>query len=120
MINTVFTWLREKPGFQTLRREALEIAEGEAGLFCLGRKELSRERNILGVTRVRQSVTFKLCIHSADRTVPEFLLALDLTHAPVLGADQTVTCTQGHMSRDDGTLMCRYEATLTFTFTSEE
>ena len=119
MTNTVFTWLKGLPGLERLQREALEAAQGAAGLFCQGRRELSRREDILGCSRVRQSLALKLCLHSTSRDVPEFLLRLDTSGAPILGQDQTVTVTQGKLTRDDGSGLCRYEAIITFTFTSE-
>lgn len=119
MIQTVYNWLHGMPGLENLQREALAAVPGASGLFCKGLKELSRTRNILGGTRIRQSLTFTLCLHSTAREVPDIFLKPDTRNAPILGADQTVTVTQGHLSRDDGTGICRYEAVITFTFTSE-
>ncbi len=119
MTNTVFSWLRSLPGLENLRQEALEASSGSAGLFCKGCKELSRTRDILGGIRIRQSLTFTLCLHSTSRQVPEFFLQLDTAAAPLLGEDQTVTVTRGRLTRDGGTGICRFEATIIFTFTSE-
>lgn len=119
MTNTVFTWLKGLPGLESLRMEALEAAPGASGLFCKGRKELSRTGDILGGIRIRQSLTFTLCLHSVSREVPDFFLKLDTQNAPILGQDQTVTVTQGHLAKDDGSGICRYEAAITFTFISE-
>ena len=119
MTNTVFAWLKGIPGLEHLKLETLDAAPGAAGLFCKGRQILSRTEDILGNARVRQSLTFQLCLHSTARDVPEFFLALDTKNAPILGEDQTVTVTEGKLSKDDGTGICRYEAVITFTFTSE-
>lgn len=119
MTNTVFIWLKGIPGLETLQQEALAAAPGSSGLFCQGRRELSRTQDILGGLRIRQSLTFQLCLHSVSRQVPDFLLQLDTAGAPVLGTDQTVTVTRGRLVRDGGTGICRYEAAITFTFTSE-
>ena len=119
MTNTVFNWLRGLPGLEDLQQEALSAAPGSSGLFCQGRRELSRTQDILGTTRIRQSLSFRLRLHSISRQVPDFLLQPDTTGAPVLGEDQTVTVTGGRLIRDSGTGICRYEAAITFTFTSE-
>ena len=119
MQNTVLTWLKTLPGLENLRAERLDAEPGAAGLFCGGRKELGRTEDILGSVKCRQSVTFTLCLHSTQRDVPDFFLALDTSGAPSLGADQTVTVTRGKLARDNGTGICRYEAVITFTFTSE-
>ena len=119
MQNTVYHWLKSLPGLEALELERLSAAPGAAGLFCRGRKVLSRSADILGGIRVRQSLTFTLCIHSTSREVPDFFWKLDTQHAPILGDDQTVTVTEGKLSKDDGTGICRYEAVITFTFTSE-
>lgn len=119
MTNTVFSWLKAIPGLEPLKLEVLDGAPGSSGLFCQGRRELSRTQDILGTTRIRQSLTFQLCLHSTSRQVPDFFLKLDTAGAPVLGEDQTVTVTRGRLTRDDGTGICRYEAAITFTFTSE-
>lgn len=119
MINTVFTWLRAVPGLENLRQETLDAAPGSAGLFCQGEKTLWHRPDILGNYQRRQSLTFKLCLHSVSRQIPAFFLALDTSGAPALGANQTVTVTQGRLTRDDGSGICRYEATITFTFTRE-
>ena len=119
MIETVYRWLRGLSGLEHLQQETLGAASGSSGLFCQGQKELWRREDILGAVRCRRSLTFKLCLHSTSRTVPDFLLALDTRDAPILGRDQTVTVTQGRLTRDSGGSICRYEATITFTFTSE-
>jgi len=119
MQNTVFNWLRGIPGLEGLRLETLDAVPGACGLFCQGQKELQRRQDILGTVQCRRSLSFKLCLHSASREVPAFFLALDTADAPVLGHDQTVTVTQGRLDRDAGSGICRYEATITFTFTSE-
>ena len=119
MQNTVYCWLKAMPGLEALEEEKLCAAPGAAGLFCKGRKVLWRREDILGAVRTRQSLTFHLCLHSTSREVPDFLWKLDTRNAPLLGADQTVTVTQGRMTRDGGTGICRYEAVITFTFTSE-
>ena len=120
MQNTVHTWLKGLPGLQDLTLESLQAKEGASGLFCQGQKILSRSSNIWGETQVRKSLTFKLCLHSASRQTPSFFLNLDTSGAPILGQDQTVTVTQGHMTKDDGRGLCRFEATITFTFTRKE
>ena len=119
MTNTVYHWLKGIPGLENLRQEALDAVPGAAGLFCKGRKELSRTQDILGAVRIRQKLTFALCLHSTSREIPNFFLNLDTGNAPILGEDQTVTVTEGALSKDDGTGICRFEATITFTFTSE-
>ena len=120
MQNTVYHWLRAKPGLEEMKLETLEAKAGGAGLFCQGSKVLSRAEDILGNVTVRQSLTFKLCLHSTARTVPAFFLALNTQDAPILGEQQTVTVTGGHMTKDDGRGFCRFEATVTFTFTRKE
>ena len=119
MTNTVYHWLKGSSGLEALKQEMLDAVPGAAGLFCKGRKELSRTADILGGIRVRQKLTFALCLHSTSREVPDFFLRLDTKNAPVLGEDQTVTVTEGKLTKDDGTGICRYEATITFIFTSE-
>ena len=119
MTNTVFAWLKGIPGLENLRQEALDAAPGSAGLFCKGSKILSRTEDILGAVKCRQRLTFQLCLHSASREIPDFFLKLSTKNAPILGEDQTVTVTEGKLSKDDGTGICRYEAVITFTFTSE-
>lgn len=119
MIESVFTWLKGLPGLEKLQQEALAAPSGSSGLFCKGLKVLSRQEDILGAVKCRQSLTFTLCLHSTSREVPDFFLHLDTAAAPVLGADQTVAVTQGRLARDNGTGICRFEATITFTFTSE-
>jgi len=119
MTNTVFNWLKGIPGLEELQQEALAAAPGSSGLFCQGLKELSRTRDILGGIRIRQSLTFTLCLHSTSREVPDFFLQLSTAGAPLLGTDQTVTVTRGRLTRDGGTGICRFEATIIFTFTSE-
>jgi len=119
MQNTVLTWLKGIPGLEGLRLETLDAAPGACGLFCQGLKELGRRQDILGTVQCRRCLTFKLCLHSASREVPDFFLELDTAHAPVLGQDQTVAVTQGGLHRDAGSGICRYEATITFTFTSK-
>lgn len=119
MQNTVYHWLKGISGLENLRPEALEAVPGASGLFCKGRKALARVEDILGNIRTRQSLVFNLCLHSASRQVPDFFLKLDTTNAPVLGENQTVTVTEGRLTKDDGTGICRYEAAITFTFTSE-
>lgn len=119
MQNTVYHWLKGISGLEQLKSEALEAAPGSAGLFCKGRKELWRRADILGAVKCRQSVAFTLCLHSTAREVPDFFLRLDTACAPVFGEDQTVTVTDGKLIRDDGSGICRYEAAITFTFTSE-
>ena len=118
MTNTVFSWLRGLPGLETLQQETLAAASGSSGLFCQGLKELSRTQDILGNIRIRRSLAFTLCLHSTSRQVPDFLLQLDTAGAPLLGENQTVTVTRGRLTRDNGGI-CRYEAAITFTFTSE-
>ena len=118
MTNRVLIWLRGLPGLENLRQEALEAPSGSSGLFCKGLKELSRRSDILGAVKCRQSLTFTLCLHSTSREIPDFFLNLDTAGAPLLGEDQSVTVTQGHLTRDSGGI-CRYEAAITFTFTSE-
>ena len=120
MQNTVHTWLKGLPGLQNLTLETLHAKEGAAGLFCQGQKILSRNLNIWGETQVCKSLTFKLCLHSASRQTPSLFLNLDITGAPILGQDQTVSVTQGHLTKDDGRGLCRFEATITFTFTRKE
>ena len=120
MQNTVHTWLKDLPGLQDLTLETLQAKEGASGLFCQGQKILSRTPNIWGEAQVRKSLTFKLCLHSASRQTPSLFLDLDMSGAPILGQDQTVTVTQGHMTKDDGRGLCRFEATITFTFTRKE
>lgn len=119
MQNTVYHWLKSLPGLEALEQERLSAAPGAAGLFCKGRKELWRREDILGAAKCRQRLTFRLCLHSTGRDVPDFFLKLDTKNAPPLGADQTVTVTEGRLTRDGGTGICRFEATVTFTFTSE-
>ena len=119
MQNTVLTWLKSLPGLENLRPEALDAAPGAAGLFCKGRKVLGRTEDILGAVKCRQSLTFQLCLHSTARDVPYCFLALDTKNAPLLGEHQTVTVTEGKLAKDDGSGICRYETTITFTFTSE-
>ena len=119
MQNTVYHWLKTIPGLEALRPEALSAVPGAAGLFCKGCKVLSRDEDILGNVRTRRSLVFHLCLHSASRQVPDFFLKLDTKHAPVLGENQTVTVTEGRLTGDNGTGICRYEAAITFTFTSE-
>lgn len=118
MIESAFLWLKGLPGLESLEREKLSGAPGSAGLFCKGLKEQSRRPDILGITRIRQSLTFTLCLHSTSRQVPDFFLHLDTAGAPILGEDQTVAVTEGRLTRDNGGI-CRFEATITFTFTSE-
>ena len=119
MINTVYRWLKAMPGLETLEMEKLSAAPGSAGLFCKGRSVLRRSEDILGNAALRQSLTFSLCLHSTGREVPAFFLALDTQNAPTLGENQTVAVTRGRLTRDGGTGICRFEATVTFTFTSE-
>ena len=119
MQNTVYHWLKGIAGLENLRLESLDAAPGASGLFCRGRKVLSRTEDILGAVRTRQSILFQLCLHSTSREVPDFLLELDTKAAPVLGQSQTVTVTGGRLTKDHGTGICRFEATITFTFTSE-
>ena len=119
MQNTVYHWLKGLPGLEALQPETLDAVPGASGLFCKGRQILSRTEDILGNARVRQSLTFQLCLHSTARDVPEFFLALDTKNAPLLGDDQTVTATGGKLTKDDGSGICRYETIITFTFTSE-
>lgn len=119
MQNTVFSWLRSLPGLENLQREALAADPGASGLFCKGLKELSQTQDILGGVKCRQSLVFQLCLHSTSREIPNFFLKPDTKNAPILGADQTVTVTEGKLSKDGGTGICRYDATITFTFTSE-
>lgn len=119
MTNTVYHWLKGIPGLENLRLEGLDAAPGASGLFCKGRRELSRAADILGAVRIRQSLAFRLCLHSTSREIPGFFLGLDTKNAPILGENQTVTVTEGALSKDDGTGICRYEAVITFTFTSE-
>ena len=119
MENTVLTWLRGLPGLEKLQPESLEAKAGAAGLFCQGQKILAQSRNIWGDVQYRKSLTFKLCLHSLSRSVPDFFLKLDTANAPILGEDQTVAVTGGHLTKDDGRGLCRFEATVTFTFTSE-
>ena len=119
MQNTVYHWLKSLPGLERLQPESLAADPGAAGLFCRGRKVLSRTQDILGNSRIRQSLTFRLCLHSVSREVPDFFLKLDTKNAPALGQNQTVTVTEGKLTKDDGTGICRYEAAITFTFTSE-
>ena len=119
MTNTVLIWLRGLSGLENLQPEALAAVPGASGLFCKGLRELSRTQDILGGLRIRRSLTFTLCLHSTTREIPDFFLKLDTKNAPLLGEDQTVTVTEGKLTKDDGTGICRYEATITFTFTSE-
>lgn len=119
MIQTVYNWLKAMPSLERLKLETLDAAPGASGLFCKGRKELSRAEDILGGVRVRQSLRFTLCLHSTSREIPDFFLKLDTKNAPILGEDQTVTVTEGKLTRDDGNGICWFEATITFTFTSE-
>ena len=119
MQNTVYHWLKGLPGLESLQPEALDAAPGASGLFCKGRKTLSRTEDILGAVRVRQSLGFRLCLHSTARDVPDFFWKLDTKNAPTLGTDQTVTVTGGKLAKDDGTGICRFETIITFTFTSE-
>ncbi len=119
MINTVYHWLKGLPGLETLEMEKLSAAPGASGLFCKGRSVLRRSEDILGNAVLRQSLTFSLCLHSTSREIPAFFLKLDTKNAPTLGENQTVTITRGHLTRDGGTGICRFEATVTFTFTSE-
>ena len=119
MQNTVLTWLKGISGLEHLELEKLDAAPGASGLFCKGRKELSRTADILGGVKCRQRLSFRLCLHSTSREVPDFFLRLDTKNAPILGENQTVTVTEGALSKDDGNGICRYEAVITFTFTSE-
>ena len=119
MTNTVYHWLKGIPGLENLRQEALDAAPGAAGLFCKGSKILSQTEDILGAVKCRQRLTFQLCLHSTSREIPDFFLQLDTKNAPILGEDQTVTVTEGKLSKDDGSGICRYGAVITFTFTSE-
>ena len=119
MIQSVYHWLKTMPDLEGLQPERLDAAPGASGLFCKGLRELSRTADILGGVRIRRSLTFTLCLHSTSREIPDFFLKLDTKNAPLLGEDQTVTVTEGKLTKDDGTGICRYEATITFTFTSE-
>ena len=119
MTATVYNWLKGISGLERLELEKLDAVPGASGLFCRGRKALSRAEDILGGVRIRQSLAFQLCLHSTSREVPDFFLKLDTKNAPILGENQTVTVTEGKLTKDDGTGICRYEAVITFTFTSE-
>lgn len=119
MIQTVYNWLKALPGLEQLQPETLEGNAGASGLFCKGSKILSRTEDILGAVKCRQRLIFQLCLHSTSREIPDFFLELSTKNAPIFGEDQTVTVTEGKLAKDEGTGICRYEAVITFTFTSE-
>ena len=58
-------------------------------------------------------------IYNSFTIVSLYIRIFHTKNAPRLGADQTVTVTEGRLTRDGGTGICRFEATVTFTFTSE-
>ena len=128
MTQRIQAWLGSFEGLGLPTVDALAPEEGW-GLFPQGERILRRTTDILGNTRLRRQVSYKLKLHRKkdsrgdDPGIQPLLERLSrwvTRDAPVFGRDQTVRAENARLTAQNREDMARYEVLLVFEFEEAE
>ena len=123
MIDIIFTWLKTYPGLGYLQRDQVDEAIGGSGLFFRGMTVVDRKFDLLGASRCRKKLSFRIRYFDEPAACAVFFLMLGAwveDTAPILGMDQSVCLRDARCVRDENLGLALWEADLEIIYTEED